>query len=510
MQNGMLLNTSNIKSKTVNNAVIQLGDIDNSGKGKRFKSKFIQPGLVKIEGHGIVLLKKETIDQSLKSMIGSPVIVLHQDVTNDNANELRCGVISDAYFNEPDGWFYCEGIIWDEEAQQYIQNGWKVSCSYDFLSYNDEGGDENNIHYDKEFTKLNFTHLAIVNNPRYERANIVFNCKINNLRDGELPSDKGKWITVNGNHIFVPYGKTLDEVIEEKGWKDKKQSEGKKELKDKYKREDVDWDEEQLAKDIKTAQDLGYKEIEDIAEYLGLDEDEVRETLGSQEKYSELKAKLAQYKKQALEGDNSTITKQIIEGLQRQIDELKNNPKAYANARMKEMGLNRTNNSKEQDMTLLEEIKKLITKVENNKENEEMIENEKVDKRKLIDEVGGILKDKVDEEVWRTIIGKLEKMSYNESEAGTADNKKVKNEEEEKEEAKNQKCKNEDEEGEEKVEDIEEEVKEDVGNKKVKNSKEESCFEKINAIYNSIKQVQNESKYTSRQDKLDAAKEYFS
>lgn len=48
-------------------------------------------------------------------------------------------------------------------------------------------------------------------------------------------------------------------------------------------------------------------------------------------------------------------------------------------------------------------------------------EDEKVDKRKLIDEVGGILKGKVDEEIWRTIIGKIEKAAYNDSEAGTND-----------------------------------------------------------------------------------------
>ena len=47
-------------------------------------------------------------------------------------------------------------------------------------------------------------------------------------------------------------------------------------------------------------------------------------------------------------------------------------------------------------------------------------EDESVDKRKLIDEIGGILKDKVSEEVWRTIIGKIEKAAYNASENGKA------------------------------------------------------------------------------------------
>lgn len=47
--------------------------------------------------------------------------------------------------------------------------------------------------------------------------------------------------------------------------------------------------------------------------------------------------------------------------------------------------------------------------------------DEDVDKRKLIDEIGGILKGKVDDELIRTIMGKAEKLAYNESEAGSAD-----------------------------------------------------------------------------------------
>lgn len=62
-------------------------------------------------------------------------------------------------------------------------------------------------------------------------------------------------------------------------------------------------------------------------------------------------------------------------------------------------------------------------------------QDEDVDKRELIDEIGGILKDKVDEELWRTIIGKIEKLAYNESEEGAndedpkEDDKKVEDEE---------------------------------------------------------------------------------
>lgn len=168
-------------SKTVHNAIISLGDIDDSGKGKKFKSRFIQPGLAGYPGQfGTVLVKKETLDDSIKTIVGAPVIINHKDITEDNADNERVGVISNVWYNEADGWYWCDGIIWDETAQNLITDkGWSVSCSYDFLEENDEGGIENNIPYDREFTKLNFVHLALVDNPRYERANIVFNSKTN-------------------------------------------------------------------------------------------------------------------------------------------------------------------------------------------------------------------------------------------------------------------------------------------------------------------------------------------
>lgn len=97
---------------------------------------------------------------------------------------------------------------------------------------------------------------------------------------------------------------------------------------------------------------------------------------------------------------------------------------------------NNVQNNKEQDMALLDELKKLITTVENekaaceqsakrsvdtfnasNQEGEDMddekkIENEKVDKRKLIDEVAGIMKSAgADDEKIRTAIAKMEKLA---------------------------------------------------------------------------------------------------
>lgn len=76
----------------------------------------------------------------------------------------------------------------------------------------------------------------------------------------------------------------------------------------------------------------------------------------------------------------------------------------------------KTNKKSLQKSALDEDIEE-ITKTEEDCNGKD----EDVDKRQLIDEVGGMLKDKVDEELWRTIVEKLEKIAYNDSEAGGED-----------------------------------------------------------------------------------------
>ena len=168
-------------------------------------------------------------------------------------------------------------------------------------------------------------------------------------------------------------------------------------------------------------------------------------------------------------------------------------------------------------MTLLDELKKLITKVENDKgedmdNNKEKIENEKVDKRKLIDEVAGIMKSAgADDEKIRTAIAKMEKLAYDESEAGTADNEKEDESKDDKP-ADNSKVKNEEsKEDEKKYDDLKKDVKEDVENK-CKNSVDNAkggYFDKMNEIYNAATQPAEENTYISREQKLKYAEEYF-
>ena len=151
-------------------------------------------------------------------------------------------------------------------------------------------------------------------------------------------------------------------------------------------------------------------------------------------------------------------------------------------------------------MSLLDKITDLICQVEN--------EAEKTDKRKVIDEIGGILKSAgADDEIIRTVIKKCEELSYEESEAGTADNKKAKNaEDEEKEEefeeekeVANKKAKNEDD-----KEEKDDDKKED---KEAENKCKNSMDDVKKAIFGGSSKVENTG-YISHAKRIEMGNNY--
>lgn len=144
------------------------------GKGKFFTTRFLQAGLVKYS-FGVCLLDKETIDRFIYNFVGCPVIINHKDVTSDSAKNDRVGVISRVWFNEQDGWYWGEGIIFEQEALDLIDKGYNVSCQYEITEYSSTGGIHNGNEYDKTILNGKPEHLAIVKNPRYENAMIAVN-----------------------------------------------------------------------------------------------------------------------------------------------------------------------------------------------------------------------------------------------------------------------------------------------------------------------------------------------
>lgn len=358
------------KRQIVLNSDIELGEQEGNGKGRYFMSRFIEPGIAHYEELGDILITKETLNKFIQTMVGVPVIIDHEDVTDKNVDKLRVGTVSKVWFNEFDGYFYCEGILTDKDAVDLVKNkGWNVSCAYSFVA-DETKKQHNGKDIDMEFTDGEFLHLAIVKNPRYEGANIV----------------------VNSNEIVQDKGDIFDEYF-----------------------------------------------------------------------------------------DNQ----------------------------------NKVENSNKENiiMQVLNELKEFIKNVVSNEKDEEMaVKNE--DKRKLIDEIGGILKGKVDDEIIRTVIKKAEELSYEPSEDDKADNKaKNEDEKEDKEEAKN-KCKNEDDKEEDKKADNEDDEEDDEDVTKNEDDDEEKTENK--KVKNSMKdivmggkgQVQEQKLYISRKERLEEGNKY--
>lgn len=189
-------------------------DEETGGKGRQFKARFLVPGLVKYD-YGVCLLTKENADKFIQGFIGCPVVINHQTVTDDNAKAVSVGNIFSVWFDDKDGYYWCNGIINDKKAIELIEKGYSVSCQYTITEYadNNSGALHNGNPYDKIIQNGKPEHLAIVNNPRYEGAIIAVNAL--------LAENEDKWITIHpngedekGRHLLIKEGETVHEAME--------------------------------------------------------------------------------------------------------------------------------------------------------------------------------------------------------------------------------------------------------------------------------------------------------
>ncbi len=147
--------------------------------GSRFTSRWIEPGVVSYTdvGGDVELLSKEAIDRHCASFVGRPVVVKHSKISPQNMQDKAVGYISKVWHDPADGWYYCEGVIFEDQAKDLIGYGWSVSCGYRVTGTNECGGVHHNIRYAREITAFEGEHLALVQNPRYEGATIRLNSK---------------------------------------------------------------------------------------------------------------------------------------------------------------------------------------------------------------------------------------------------------------------------------------------------------------------------------------------
>lgn len=536
------------QDKKAVNAII-LGEGDE--KGRPFKSRFLQAGLVKYD-FGVCLLQKETIDKFIDTFKGCPVIINHKDNITESD---KVGVVQNIWFSEQDGWFWCDGVLTDDKAVKLVENGYNVSCQYAITDYsnNTEKKLHNGNPYDKEILNGLFEHLAIVDNPRYEGAYIAVNAYVaqnaicrNEFKEEEHPRDKEGKFTDGGNSDSQKFNEEIDKIKSGSYPRAKQVTVSEKPsdvwlkagLQNKkivmpvavfYKAttEKHNVDEETIRKFPELLQDppFIFKSSTEKGSFVGvLDAVErdgktekplivavkpindrveiniITSTYGKDKGFVKReidKGNLLYRRKKTV--SNSIIASLATETLNPSKDSITDNQTDFnPNATIKAINKYQPvfdwirnfkggtmNDTIEKALDSLLNALKARNEADDDKEKEndkkaenKKAKNEDVDKRKLIDEVAGIMKSAgADDELIRTAIAKMEKLAYDKSEAGTADNK-AKNEDDEEgkekdEEAKNKcknKAKNEDEEKEEKYEELKEEVKKEAENKKAKNS----------------------------------------
>jgi len=156
---------------------------------KKYTAYYIEPGLADYtaEGIGIILVQKPALDRMMSTFVGMPVVNFdHTDkephelfeMSKDEKNKFADGIVSSSGYDEESGWYFVEMMIWDKETQENIdKNGYSVSCAYDPIESDEAGGTVHNVDYDAEVLNGEYVHMAIVPNPRYEKAWIIKNSK---------------------------------------------------------------------------------------------------------------------------------------------------------------------------------------------------------------------------------------------------------------------------------------------------------------------------------------------
>lgn len=136
---------------------------------KYYYTRHMQAGLCGYEDETI-LVDTDAVVKLGNTFKGKPVYIQHQDVKMETLKEDAVGYVQNTFMGV-DGWLWSEIMITDDEAHEVIAKGWAVSNAYIPTEWGSEGS-KNNLPYDREVLNGEFTHLALVPNPRYEGAKI--------------------------------------------------------------------------------------------------------------------------------------------------------------------------------------------------------------------------------------------------------------------------------------------------------------------------------------------------
>ena len=90
------------------------GRFNYAAGAKVVPTKFLTPGLVSYRdqaGGKVELLRKETIDEALASLVGVPVTIGHVQLEEAANLDVANGHVSNPRFNADDGWYWCDSEV---------------------------------------------------------------------------------------------------------------------------------------------------------------------------------------------------------------------------------------------------------------------------------------------------------------------------------------------------------------------------------------------------------------
>ena len=341
---------------------------------KVFYCKHIAPGVCAYADETI-LIGEETLKGMDKTFAGKPIYVNHQKVDLENLQQEADGYVAESFYLPEDGCHWAKIIIVSDKGHEAIRKGWKVSNAY----VPDEfgiGGEWHNVPYNREVMKAHYTHLALVDNPRYEEAQVL------------TPEDFKTYKEEKQAQL-----KALENQKEPKG-------EGKTMFK--------------LFKKaaVTNSDDLSNAMVE-LSNGTAISIGEMVNSVEKDLKEKEEANKCNDLLEEAVTVNGEEITvKDLIKEYESKCNKC-NEDKEEDEEEKKSKKASKKNEDEEEE--------KKDANEEKDKEEKESKKNEgeDIDKRKGIDEIGGFLKDKgLSDEDIRFVIGLAEKLSYEKDEAG--------------------------------------------------------------------------------------------
>lgn len=347
-----------------------------------FYCKHIAPGVCAYEDETI-LIGEEALKDMDKTFAGKPIYVNHQKVDLEKIQQEADGYVAESFYLPEDGCHWAKMIIVSDKGQEAIRKGWKVSNAY----VPDEfgiGGEWHNIPYNREVMKAHYTHLALVDNPRYEEAEVM------------TPEDFKMYKEQKREQL-----KSLENA--------KTKGEGKTMKWKLFKKTEVT-NSDDLSK---VMVELSNGSTVSIGEMVNSVEKDLKEKEEKNKCNEDILEKTVK-----VNGEDVTVA-DLVKEYESKCNKCNEDEKDDKEKEKEEKKAKK--NLKKNAEEDKDEKEKKDSEEEKDKEEKESKKNEgeDIDKRKGIDEIGGFLKEKgLNDEDIRFVIGLAEKLSYEKDEAG--------------------------------------------------------------------------------------------